>query len=479
MKANTQLFIGIFCILLGGMSISQASAFQPRMSDPAPPQSLPGAPGGDVLFKANVTIQNSDTGTPANYELSSNKSLIQYFDEFKEGNLEQYGWNNRNSALAAQGDIRGADFTFSTHVDGTVRHLKVCFPQAPFSATPAESERLATDGITIDTKGCANFTQELGAAAAKQLYESVTGKKLGVEIPTADIWQQLIDFLTGKFGNGNVMKSLADLWVSKTAIDPVAGNPNSFMAQLTKNNFDLAANGILNGDTSGLNLFSLHPSYISVTNNGYTMKDASLPIQYTHYFNRNNALIIDMPINYQQVQEATTYSLALGLGYTHVVLRTNHNLVWALTPSFHAGVVGSADLGSGTMLYDGALASRVTMPFGGLNWGLTNDISYLQTASVKIGDVETPYDMNNVTMENGVDGTYGLNQNYTIGGYITHFNTLSGIDWFIPSYNELGFKFAKLTKYQTAKYDHMTASLGYLFGPNEYSGVNLTLGFNF
>jgi hypothetical protein len=427
--------------------------------------SVPSAPEGSKgdLVKMAVVINNG-TGPEAPIERTYKKNIFDVFDDLKNASNDLApDYNDDTSSIAGTIDLRGVDITVQRQVKLDIN----------------SGDDIATLRFCLNIPGknpdCEDFKSNRGVPQNLRKGMHRVGATEGES--TESVWDQLIDWLKGK--GGSVLNDLADAWVSYTSIDPVAGNPNSFMAQLTNNNFDLAADGILNGDTSGLDLFSVTPSYVDVTNNGYTVKDATLPIKYSHYFNRNNALIIDMPINYQQIQEATSYSLALGLGYTHVVLRTPSKITWALTPSFHTGVVGSLDLGSGTMMYDGGLASRVVLPHGKFIYGVTNDLSYLETTKVKVGEVETPYDMENLLTQNGVDVTYKLNHILTLGGFFTRFDVLSGLKWYIPSYNEIGIKFAKQTNYKTASYNHLTAALGYMYGTHKYGGINLTLGFNF
>jgi hypothetical protein len=87
--------------------------------------------------------------------------------------------------------------------------------------------------------------------------------------------------------------------------------------------------------------------------------------------------------------------------------------------------------------------------------------------------------MQNITTQNGVDVTYAMNKHFTVGGYVSRFDVVSGIKWYIPSYNEIGFKLSKLTSHNSIIYNHFTGSIGYLFGAHEYQGVNVTMGVNF
>ncbi len=446
-------------LLLLTVNFAMASSSTADQTPQYPAPSIPGLIAGNYLIKATVVIQNKgETGTQTAH-LFSNRNITDVFDDFKDTNLEHIFENYKTSTSTSSAliDLRGVDVTAQRSIDHGVATLNFCLT---FSSGKQECQKFKSP-----------ITQSVKSLAAKA--------GLGeVPVLNEDVWDQLIDWLKGK--GGSLLTQLADDWVSGTAIDPVAGNPNSFFAQLTKSNFNLAANGMLNNASEGsLNLFSLTPSYSDVTNNGFSVKSASLPLKYTHYFNNDNALIVDAPITYQQIQSATSYSVALGMGFTHVILRTPSKVAWALTPSLNVGVVGSADLGAGTLLYDTALASRVVIPHGNITYGITDDVSYLVTSKLKIGDVETPYDLNNITTLNGGDITYAASKNYNVGGYINRFDVVSGLKWYIPSYNEIGFKLSKLTTHNKISYNQYTASLSYLFGEHQYQGVEFTAGFNF
>lgn len=150
------------------------------------------------------------------------------------------------------------------------------------------------------------------------------------------------------------------------------------MATLINNSFQIAATGIYNGNKSGLNLFSVHPGYAKYRVGGVNVENANLPLRFSHYFSRDNVLVFDMPIRYSKYNSAKSYQAAIGLAWSHVMLRRK-KLVWALTPGGHVGVVGSADLASGTLMYDVDLGSRLSLPRGKWIYGMTNDVDYVKT----------------------------------------------------------------------------------------------------
>lgn len=440
----TIIFSTLLILLL---SINQAFADSTAIA-------IPTLASGSEVFIATISVQNVGQGSPTTKTFRANGSFETIIDKFKNADLTSEfsggsGFNEATSSVSGTMSLRGVKLTAQVYTENSVRKLVFC----------------------LQGSECQTFQQTLSSSSLSDPSKAVHAAS------SQDLWDQLIDYLKGQ-GGTTLLDNLATSWVEDTSIDPVAGNPRSLMGQITKANFNLATNGILTSQTSGLNLFSVTPSYGYNTTDGITVKDAYLPLKYSHYFNNDNALFFDVPISYDQIEQAQSYSLAMGLGYMHVFIRHPH-LVWALTPSFYAGVVGSVDLGSGTLMYNGAIASRLLFPYGKLTYGITNDVSFSQTAKLKIGDITTPYDLNSTLTSNGFDVTYLFHKDYTVGGYYTLTNQLGGTEWYISNYNELGFKFAMLKHYNKAIYDHMTFSAGYLFGSHGYKGGDVSLGFNF
>lgn len=415
---------------------------------------IPTLAAGSDIFIATISVKNTGQSTPTTKTFRANGSFQSIVDKFKNADLTSEftggsGFNQNTSSVSGTVSLRGVNVTAQVFTENNVRKLVFC----------------------LGLSNCVTFQQTLASVSSSSNSRTVR------PATSEDIWDQLIDYLKGQGGTA-LLDDLATSWVSDTSIDPVAGNPRSLMAQMTKSNFNLAANALLTSNTTGLNLFSVAPSYGYNDTNGIVVKDAYLPLQYSHYFNNNNALFFDMPISYDQIGQAESYSLALGVGFMHVLIRKRH-LVWSLIPSTYAGAVGSIDLGSGTLMFNGALASRLLFPYGKLTYGITNDISYMETSKVKIGDVETPYDISNTLTSNGFDVTYLFHKDYSVGGFYTLTNRIGGNKWNIVNYNELGVKVAMLRNYNNAIYNQMSFSAGYLFGDNDYKGANVTLNFNF
>ena len=131
---------------------------------------------------------------------------------------------------------------------------------------------------------------------ALQLFQRIKSSHLDLlKYLTVLHWQkaenQLKDFVKGGTGQ-NFLTGLLQARVAQTPIDPVAGNPVSYMARLVDNDYDLAIEGHQAGtNDGGLTLFGITPSYNSETLADLNVKSYNLPMRYNHFFNNTNNLI--------------------------------------------------------------------------------------------------------------------------------------------------------------------------------------------
>jgi hypothetical protein len=271
------------------------------------------------------------------------------------------------------------------------------------------------------------------------------------------------------------LTGLLQAQVALAPFNPVAGNPSSYMARATDETYDTANFvGYANGPVGGLSIFNMQPTYTNFSAGSVPVQVTSIPFRTAHFFNDSNALVFDMPISYIDTNGSTSYSMSLGLGWDHYFTPN-----WSLMPSFNAGASGSIDLASATVIYDGSLTNHYQIPFKQWTFGLTNDLSYLDTAAVSLGGYQMDYDLTNWTTKNGVDAAYQINSKYSTGAYYSRFDVLSGNTWYVPSYNEVGADFAILKKYKTSTYNFVSLGVGYLFAPQDFNGVSVNLGVNF
>lgn len=201
--------------------------------------------------------------------------------------------------------------------------------------------------------------------------------------------------------------------VENTAVDPVAGNPNSLMAQMGKADFNFGTDfGGGNAKASSKpesdkNSIGVGLRFGRYAGDDYDQDTYTIPLSYTHRFssNPNKQLLFDMPITYCNVEGSKGYSTSLGLGLRYPILEN-----WTITPAVRAGAVGSVDMGSAAILYSASLVSNLNIYVGDFIFTLGNMATYFKSESIDADDYSVDYDLQNTMTKNGVgfEGPLGL-----------------------------------------------------------------------
>ena len=229
----------------------------------------------DDLFAATVEAVDAN-GFSKTERKTSNKSWKDTEDLFENMDSSQY--------------FKGIDFKANGTKASAVLNLRGALVYLTFSV------KNGTRTITLITKDPTTNTYK----TVKQFVDNSASSKNRLNNSHSEsVFNQLKDFLTGKTYAGSVfLKSLTQAFIDSTPIDPVAGNPNSFMATLVNNDYQNNTDILLTGDPTGLNRFSLTPRYTgNITeashNNPKThQKSIYLPLTFAHYFNKNNRLLL-------------------------------------------------------------------------------------------------------------------------------------------------------------------------------------------
>lgn len=417
------------------------------------------AAGQTVEFARDMSMriaQSGETESPAPFPISEANS--DWLAKWTPQNSQTLGYEGYDPTLI------DCDFTRTGDGHGYEEKCK----------DGAKSPRHGYDNAVYDVLSLHSLGAELSstplAASNNKGYSAMTGDE--------DVFDQLIDLLKGKQGETEFTKTLADNWVKQTSIDPLAGNPDSYFARTASSNFNLAANGIYSGDVSGLGLFSVTPSYSYSKTGDMVNQQLALPLQYTYSIDNKDAIIFLAPINYNKLETTHTYDISVGMGYSRDLHRSNR-VDWAVTPSILFGAVASPEMLSGTAAINTGAASRLDVFDKELTFSLINDLSYLKSLKIKIGDIETPYDIYNVIAKNGLELTDKLSTKYAVGGFYTRSDVVAGVPWFSPSSNEIGAKWIKFNNAGKVVYHAIDVSLSYTFDKNQYKGVDLQAGFTF
>lgn len=167
--------------------------------------------------------------------------------------------------------------------------------------------------------------------------------------------------------------------------DPLAGNPNSLQASLTRSALDLS-----NGDSAieqdpapeGVAVpndpWLIGATYNTGSAGRFDIDRVDARIQRSfRVFEGNRAMFkIDLPLNYAQINGSDTYSAQLGIGLEIPVIDRK----WSIEPRIGYGAVYSEDLGSVGHILQGSVTSRYVI--NGIGRGrivIGNMVGYAQT----------------------------------------------------------------------------------------------------
>lgn len=219
--------------------------------------------------------------------------------------------------------------------------------------------------------------------------------------------------------------------VESTPFDAVAGNPNSLMSVMSDASFSRAGGNPLGSVVGYLSPSAAHHTF-SFQGKDVDATTFSLPIGATFELGDGGwALLWDMPLTYTDIDGSVSYMAQMGLGLKVPVAK-----YWDLIPAVRVGAVGSEDMLSGGILYNGSLTSDISVPVGKWTIGMTNMFGVIRDYSVKVDDYEVEYDLQNEVYKNGVHARYDFSKKYAVGGsYAYTFYT--GSDLYIDKYHEV------------------------------------------
>ncbi len=260
--------------------------------------------------------------------------------------------------------------------------------------------------------------------------------------------------------NPDFLNKVSAHLVKVSPVDPVAGNPNSMMSRAVQSDAQMMwygsnhvfGNQINNSanmasENNSNNKFGIGINYAHMmsetTGNAKEMSsDAfTLPLSYSRQFEEpNHELIINMPLAYIDSEGAKTYDGSLSVFYRRPILNQ-----WVVSLTASGRATGSSDLGGGSLMASGALASSYV--WSGENWGLTlgNMIGYYSALKVKIDNTSVDPNIANTVYRNGL--LYSLDSPWQLAGdplswevYLVD-TRFTGTDLFSNYQDEVGVTF--------------------------------------
>lgn len=267
-------------------------------------------------------------------------------------------------------------------------------------------------------------------------------------------------------------------------IDPIAGNPNSLMAQMGQADYLIGRLSPLSGCES---CWCAQPivnqvqigSYLGRSfAGGFDTTSVTMPLRYSYSWDLNHAFIIDAPLTYLRNGGASSLVGSVGVGFRLPIWDC-----WSLTPIVRMGSGGSLDLCTSAAFISTGLTSNFDYKVSNFVFSLTNYASYIASTNLWLSGVNFNYHLHNYILKNGLSLTTcdgwclcGRNINLSLSFIDSYFGRER---LYIRHYDEVGFSL--ITEYLNPylEYDNLSVGFAFRFGQHHYKGYFLNLAYQF
>ncbi len=282
-------------------------------------------------------------------------------------------------------------------------------------------------------------------------------------------------------------KSLAKIlkgYRKYSPIDPIAGNPNSLMAQMADADYALAHLSLLDGCDCCWNSqpvrhqFQLGADIGRTFSDGYDATIINLPTRYSYSPNASWALILDAPLAYIRNGGASSVVGSVGLG-----ARLPVTCAWILTPILRLGAGGSLDLCTSGGFITGGLTSTYNYKMTDYVLSMVNYAGYFTSSNLWLTGLNFNYHLHNTVFKNGLSLTSC--KGYTLCKRPINFNVtfvdsyFAGETLFIRHYDEVGISLITTHFNRCLDYDCLSAGFTYKWGQKNYKGYFLNMIYQF
>lgn len=278
-----------------------------------------------------------------------------------------------------------------------------------------------------------------------------------------------------------IQNKIAKYLVKTDAFEPVTG-PDGLIPTMATEDFS-NANQLARGsdDSSSKNSIGsgLAAGYFCTDDHCQSL--ITLPLNYTHFFNESGKkLKLSAPISYINVDGSKAFKGNFGASLTQPM-----NKKWTIIPSVRLGVVGSADMGSSATIASLSVSNIYDFPYRSKHISFANMIGFQKSLDVKLGGLESPYDLNTQVIKNGF--SVEIPQRFTmLGGKTSIEASLAntqffGEDLYIKNTTDIALsigtrrKLGKKDKYE----DGMQLGVTYTLGEHGYQGGKFNFGYKF
>jgi hypothetical protein len=297
------------------------------------------------------------------------------------------------------------------------------------------------------------------------------------------------------FKSAGLLEQISRYLAANSAVDPIAGNPNSMMSSLVANDFNQTFNAEFSNiadpadvatpagqpasTSESRNLIGIGVSYTQM-DMGFSntrVKTTTVPLSYTirNDLDPRRQLTFRMPLSITDVEGAKVYNLGLGVSYRLPMSRD-----WSLTPSFNYALTGSADLGSAAQVASAAITSTYYWRKQGYDLGMGNMLAYMTTMPFNYRDYSYDPNISNTVLRNGVlysrpTRMLGGKMHFEVALIDTRF---FGTKLYSDNYQELKFTLGTTRAANLAATGVFRVGASLIHAPND-SGFNLEFGYWF
>lgn len=267
-------------------------------------------------------------------------------------------------------------------------------------------------------------------------------------------------------------------------IDPIAGNPNSLMAQMGQADYLMGHLSPLSGCNCGwhaqpiVNQAQLGAYLGRSFAGGFDTTSVTVPLRYSYSRDLNHAFIIDAPLTYLRNGGASSLVGSLGVGFRWPVWNG-----WSLTPIVRFGAGGSLDLCTAGAFGSGGITSEFDYKINEYVLSLTNCASYITSTNLWLSGVNFNYHLHNYALKNGVSFTtcegWSLCDRTVNMSFSIVDSFFGGNGLYIRHYDEIGLFFIMDGLNNCLGYDSLSIGFAFQFGQHNYKGYALNLAYQF
>lgn len=275
---------------------------------------------------------------------------------------------------------------------------------------------------------------------------------------------------------GNNNHRLLKAYAKYSPIDPIAGNPNSLMAQMAQADYLTGQLSPFSGCTGNAqpipHLYQLGAYSGRAFSGGFDTTIVTLPLRYSYSPNLDWAFILDAPLTYLRNGGASSIFGSLGIGLRYPV-----TCKWSLTPILRAGSGGSLDLCTSGSFLSGGLLSVYNWNINKFALTMTNYAGGITSTNLWLSGINFNYRLHNYIFKNGLSLTScnGFNLcnvplNLSVSFADTYFTSNR---FYINHYDEVGVTLI------ANRCNCLSVGFFYQFGKKDYKGYSLNFGHQF